>query len=339
MPVPTPRPNVSQLFEELGNCIRKPQKNEGVHSGTNKGTFNEEVLSNINRENHVNYSFSSPIKRSLFSDPSKFSHIQRSLSSLHLAKSHVYSNNFFGQKRFFGEEFDFSKAPLHPRDRRKVRFGLKSIVDFIVQLDLHNLKELLTEPEVRVEQFTDRLTFGENTQFSDDSFFGFLRRVNPEKCRRLHLIVERIISNMHFSQSMSGFLASEDVIEAPKIVVTEAVKRGPDLGSFLRGGSFAACVQVYRNLASKFDSDKAFFINSNSQKSNSTRAYKRFGGRFPYPTGFCYTFQKTNSCTFRGCRFKHVCTNCESKNHGRENCSRPSSTQNNRQQDCKEESR
>ena len=39
MPVPTPRPNVSQLFEELGNCIRKPQKNEGVHSGTNKGTF------------------------------------------------------------------------------------------------------------------------------------------------------------------------------------------------------------------------------------------------------------------------------------------------------------
>ena len=62
------------------------------------------------------------------------------------------------------------------------------------------------------------------------------------------MILKRVISNMHFPQSKSCFLAS-GAIEAAKIVVTEAVKRGPDLASFLRGESFASCIQVYRNLS------------------------------------------------------------------------------------------
>ena len=81
------------------------------------------------------------------------------------------------------------------------------------------------------------------------------------------MILKRVISNMHFSQSMSGFLASESAIEAAKIVVTEAVKRGPDLGSFLRRGSFASCVQVYRNLSSQFDYDSAFSFSAKSRVS------------------------------------------------------------------------
>ena len=138
------------------------------------------MLSNINQGNHVNYSFSSPIKRSLFSDPGKFSHIQRSLSSLHLAKSHVYSNNFFGQKRFFGEEFDFSKTPLHPRDRRKVRFGLKSIVDFIIQLDVENLKTCLKENDSSVADFEDCRGKSIGSRFSPDSFLGLMDRTNQQ---------------------------------------------------------------------------------------------------------------------------------------------------------------
>ena len=74
------------------------------------------------------------------------------------------------------------------------------------------------------------------------------------------MILKRVISNMHFSQSMSGFFASESAIEGAKIVVTKAVKRVPDLGSFLRGGSSESCVQVYRILSSQFDYDSAFFF-------------------------------------------------------------------------------
>ena len=209
---------------------------------------------------------SSPVNRSIFSATCKFSYIQRSLASIYNAKPHVYSNTFFGLKKFYGDEFDF-KSSLHPNDRRKIRFGLKSNVDFIIQLDFHILMDLLTKPDQTIQRFTTWLDFPENTHFPDDSHFGLLKLANPTECRRLHLILKRVISNMHFSQSMSGFLASESAIEAAKIVVTEAVKRGPDLGSFLRGGSFASCVQVYRNLSSQFDYDSAFSFSAKSRVS------------------------------------------------------------------------
>ena len=229
---------------------------------------------------------------------------------------------------------------MHPNDRRKIRFGLKSIVDFIIQLNLHNLIDLLTKPDPTVQRFTTRLDYAENTHFADDSFFGLLKLANPTECRRLHLILKRIISNMHFSLSKSGFLASESVIEAAKIVVTEAVKRGPDLGSFLRGGSFASCVQVYRNLSSQFDYDSDFFffsrIKSPTNSQNNNPKYNKVTREFPYPAGFCYKFQLTNLCSLTGCQYKHICSFCASKNHGAESCNRLGSARRNRQNENKE---
>ena len=64
------------------------------------------------------------------------------------------------------------KSPLHPNDRRKIRFGLKSMFDFIIQLDLHNLMDLLKKPDPTVQSFTTRLDYAENTHFPNDSFFG-----------------------------------------------------------------------------------------------------------------------------------------------------------------------
>ena len=150
------------------------------------------------------------------------------------------------------------------------------------------------------------------------------------------MILERIISNMHFTQSMSGFLASEDAIEAAKTVVSEAVRRGPNLGNFLRGGSFASCVQVYRSLSSRFDADRYFFLNKKWSVQKKNPLYKTTDSRFPYPTGYCYKFQKTNSCALTDCQFKHKCSNCYSKNHGAESCTRIGSARNSRQNEAKD---
>ena len=191
MQYPTPQPGVSQMFEELGNFIRKPpsQNDYEVGASTNQGAGEVELETKINSSSSDRYAIGSPIKRTLFSAPSKFSYIQLSLASIHTAKSHIYSNNFFGQKKFYRDEFDFAKTPLHPTDRRKIRFGLKGIVDFIIQLDLHNLRELLLENDKKVEKFTTRASFCQNTFFADDSFFGLLSLVNPSKCQKLHVSV------------------------------------------------------------------------------------------------------------------------------------------------------
>ena len=112
---------------------------------------------------------------------------------------------------------------------------MKSLVDFIIQLDVENLKTCLKENDSSVADFEDCRGKSIGSRFSPDSFLGLMDRTNPTKCKLIFEIVERIASNLHFTQSMGEFLASEGAVESSKIVVSEALKRGPDLGQFLRG--------------------------------------------------------------------------------------------------------
>ena len=155
----------------------------------------------------------------------------------------------------------------------------------------------------------------------DDSFAKLLKLANPTKCKQILEILDRVISNLHFSQSMNEFFASDNSIEAAKLVMIEAVKKGPDFGNFLRGGSFASCVQVYRNLSSRFDYDAAYFVNlknnrpqvnrQNPSQSSIRDKHQQSDRRFfPYPAGFCYRFHRVGSCKTHNCKFNHVCSNC-----------------------------
>ena len=95
----------------------------------------------------------------------------------------MYTTSFFGDKKFYNDEFDFKKAPLHPDNRRKIRFGLKSILDFIVQMDLHKLRTDILEADSKVEKFTARQSSDHPYPLVDDSFAGLLRLVNPKNAR------------------------------------------------------------------------------------------------------------------------------------------------------------
>ena len=122
---------------------------------------------------------------------------------------------------------------------------------------------------------------------------------------------------------MSENLASDGAIEAVKIELIEAIRRGPDLGKFLRGGTFASCVRIYRNLSSRHDFDAAYFmpkIKAQDQKSN--RRTKTATQSFQYPNGFCFAFQRRGSCSRDNCVFKHTCSNCEDERHGADQCLR-----------------
>ena len=113
--------------------------------------------------------------------PQKYFAVQRSLNSILSAKSHVYTSTFFGKNNFYAEEFDFKKDPIHPLDRRKIRFGLKSIVDFIIQLDVENLKTCLKENDSSIEDYEDCRGKSIGSRFSPDSFLGLMDRTNPTK--------------------------------------------------------------------------------------------------------------------------------------------------------------
>ena len=255
-PVSSAPSSLSSLFEDLSEVIRvSPLEHSKVCSKpAEAGVATENVYGNFNQPANTSFRMDIPAAKSLFSSPKKFSHIQRSVHSLHSAKSVIYGSTFFGPRKFYGEEFDFSKEPIHPTDRRRIRFGLRSVVDFVIQLDLQNLNVCMSEPDMIGETFLDRGQSSLNPRFAADSFWDLLMRANPSKGKLVHEIFERLISNLLFSQTSDGS------IETSKLVISQALKLGPDLGRFLRGGPFASCAQVYRNLSSRFDFDAAFFL-------------------------------------------------------------------------------
>lgn len=159
-----------------------------------------------------------------------------------------------------------------------------------------------------------------------------MHQANPTKCKLVFESLDRVISNLHFSQSMSEFFASDGSIETSKLVVAEALKRGADLGKFLRGGSFASCANVYRNLTSSFDFDAAYFLNQNNKKGKRVfgpNAYKNKGAQYrqkpdrpSYPIGCCFNFQEKGRCNTPRCPFDHSCAYCHRDDHGAETCYR-----------------
>ena len=171
MPLPTPNPATSSMFSGLSEYVQKVSSEPAYGSrGVNSGLFNGIVSGHMDQSNEFNQSRGIPTAQKLFSFPKLFSKVQRSISSVLSAKSYVYGSNFFGKKCFYGDEFDFKKGPLHPSDRRKIRFGLKSIADFIIQLDVENLKTCLFERDSAVADFKEMDARAINSRFSADSF-------------------------------------------------------------------------------------------------------------------------------------------------------------------------
>ena len=242
MPCPSPLPGISDLFEELGQFVRQPSANENFRNRSRSNAGHTPANDSNILYGNVNFGVNPPVTRRLFSGTKNFSHIFRSLQSVQNAKSFIYSSSFFGEKKFYADDFDFNKAPVHPENRRKIRFGLKSILDFVVQLDLHSLRGVLLESDNIVENFNTRQNVAHLVPLNDDSFANLLRMANPRKFKRMFAILERLISNLHCAQSMNEYFASENAIEAAKLVMSEAIKKGPDFGNFLLGGSFASCV-------------------------------------------------------------------------------------------------
>ena len=78
----------------------------------------------------------------------------------------------------------------------------------------------------------------------------------------------------------------DDMIEPVTCVINEALRKGPDIGASLRGGTVASCAQVYRHIASKYDHDKSETGRRNSGNS---------GGRSGMAVGIVLNFKSVEN--------------------------------------------
>ena len=77
-----------------------------------------------------------------------------------------------------------------------------------------------------------------------------MKSMDVIKFRRFCSIFNRLVSNVSFTQSLSEYFATDDMLEPALSLIAEAIRSGPDLGSILRWVSFSASSLTYQNRAS-----------------------------------------------------------------------------------------
>ena len=171
------------------------------------------------------------------------------------ARAFNFGSRALGNKKWFKENFDTQEGLKSNKERRQFSFGLKSNVDFLIQLDLWNLKALLQN-----NTFTPQgLTHAPPQSLSDGSFLSMMHTMDAQRCTALCTLLTRINDNLDFSQSLSEYFATDDMLEPALMLIAESLRRAPNLKNNLHGGSFASNAMVYRHRASPRDHDMNFW--------------------------------------------------------------------------------
>ena len=320
-PWPTPRPQSSDWMRELS---------EALSPHPNSGTGSEDIVALNN--NFSGFSDNNTIHtpppgaelgRILYSKLQKFPRLRQALSSVNAARAFKYGSRAFGHKRWYSEEFDITRG-LKTKSRQQFRFGLKSNVEFLIQLDLENLRTCLLDSTCEINQNTPSSV---TPLLSDGSFLNLMEKMNPTRCNKFCAIMNRLHGNLNFSLSLNEYFATDDMLEPALLLIAEAIRSGPNLGVFLRGGSVAASAMMYRHRASPSDHDCRATQRTNFAKNTFTRRPSGPGTRhqklvYKYKTGYCFQFQHTGSCETTDCRYMHKCSQCNEPTHGQDSCQR-----------------
>ena len=167
---------------------------------------------------------------------------RKSLTAINKARAFKYGSRAFGLKKWYKETFDTVEGLRTNDERRKFRFGLKSNIDFLIQLDILNLKTCLQDTS-----FTPQRNNAPHlSSLSDGSFLDTINRLNPSRCTKVCKIIDRISNNLNFTQSLAEYFATDDMLEPALMLISEVLRRGPDLHKNLHGGTFASNAMVYR---------------------------------------------------------------------------------------------
>ena len=311
-PWPTPMPRASDWMSELSEAL-KPHPDSGIGS--------EEIMSLTSNltasfsDNSLNRTLnSSPssaeIGRVLYSKLQKYPHLRQALSSVNAARAFKYGSRAYGQKKWYTEDFNISRGLRTNKSRRQFRFGLKSNVEFLIQLDLENLRSCILNPSFELNQNTPTSSV---PLLSDGSFLDLMQKMNTIRCKKFCNIMNRLHGNLNFSQSLNEYFATDDMLEPALLLVAEAIRKGPNLGTFLRGGSVAATAMIYRHRASPNDHDwkssqrTGFTKDAFGSRNSSPSFFRKQKQNYKYKAGYCFQFQNTGSCETRECRYLHKC--------------------------------
>ena len=123
------------------------------------------------------------------------------------------------------------------------------------------------------------------------------------------------------------------MLDPALMLISEALRKDPNLRKYLHGGSFASNAMVYRHRASPRDHDLATARRTTFSHRNPW-VPPGLGPRTPhhsadartsktaktYSYGYCFRFQHTNNCDRPACNFIHKCHKCNGTSHTETSC-------------------
>ena len=165
-----PTPIKTDWTRRLKNIVQ----NAGVDRGSVEiDTSENEYLSNESEHKDPTRKKQIVTDEALFKTLKNNVSARSKLSEIHSARSHKYGHVHFGPKSWYKESTNISEKLTSQEDRRKFRQGLKCNVEFLNQLNLHDLSKIL-------QGYRGKTPRGVGFFFELASFFGpFSKKKNP----------------------------------------------------------------------------------------------------------------------------------------------------------------
>ena len=316
---PVPSPVEGSWTKRLRTLVQ----NAGVDSGSVQHDESEDE--NQSSEDKSNESVS---KKELISNEALFKKLKSSisarssLSAVHAARAHKYGHVQFGPKTWYKDSENISEKLTSQDDRKKFRQGLKSDVDFLNQLNLHDLVKYFIGGKQNISTLnkSTRKKLGDIFEcLKDVPLIDILKLIDPAKAGKIFTSIDKIVALAHFSQSMGNYYARDDSLDPALNVVCEALRGNFDIEYILRkrGGTFQSLASTYYHLRSSGDRDLSGPTHfSRNRGSRGTGGYRSYTRKTPPSSKTCWEFDKNDRCSKRDCKFSHRCKRCGSKKHG-----------------------
>ena len=263
-----PTEEKSRFMEELRKLV--PPK-DGGNLGTSVNfseKFQKKILALLEASNtptRFDAEHFEKVYQKLKCDPLARSRIE----NLHAARAHKYGHAHFGPKYLFKESVNVAKKLKSQAERRKIRAGLKGLVDFLNQLNIMDFQKLLQCGES--EGFKVLKMPG---PIKPETMCEILKNVPPlkliecinkQKAADIQKLLEKISSLAHFSQSMTDFFAHDDALEPALAVVCEVLRMNVGgTGSLPKNSTFLSLAQPYDKQRSEEDHD--LFVKKKAKK-------------------------------------------------------------------------
>ena len=252
------------------------------------------------------------------------------LENIHSARAHRYGAAHFGAKFWYKENQAIAKKLKNQADRRKFRQGLRADLDFINQLNLLDLDDLLKGGK---DEALNLLKLDEPVLPSD--LFASLKEVplqkiiqliNSKSAEKLADILRKINDLAHFSQSMADYFVHDHALEPALAVQCEVLRNDPDIGAVLNNKcqTFLGLATSFQKLRSPEDHDIKKNVVPRQPADKTVKKPRQLRPAstpsFRFRPGLCFRFQGSAGCQRANCSYSHVCATCNSENHGNSRC-------------------